>query len=196
MSWRGDACEVACDVSVLNISGGGAAVLAEATPQQGQTLRLHLRCGSAWIEPVEAEALATSVDSSRKHLVRLRFAHWISLDAILEKHRERRMWERYPARESRATVTWLDGSAEKTTHGDLLNISGGGAAFVSDVLPPPGVRIWLQLEARARQADRTDPVESKIVTTSTDPSGMKIAHIQFVEPCPMDLFELAVKGAE
>ena len=150
---------------------------------------------SAMIEPIEAVVVETSVDSSGKHLIRLRFAHWMPLDAILEKHRERRLWERYPARESRATVTWLDGTAETTVHGDLLNISGGGVAFAADVLPPPGVPIWLQLDARTRQLELANPVESRLVTTSNDPSGMTIAHIQFIDPCPMDLFETAVNGA-
>jgi hypothetical protein len=195
MSWRGEAGDVACEVSVLNISGGGAAVLGEDAPPEGQTLRLVLHCESARMDAVEAVALGASVHSSGKQLIRLRFAHWMPLDAILEKHRERRMWERYPARELRSTLTWLDGPAEVTIHGELLNISGGGVAFVSDVLPPPGTAIWLQLMAGIRQVDRADPVESKLVTTSTDPLGRKIAHIQFVDPCPMDLFELAVNGS-
>ena len=196
ISWPGEAGDVACDVSVLNISGGGAAVLAERAPQAGQALRLLMHSESAMVEPIEAVVVGTSVNSSGKQVVRLRFAHWIPLDAILEKHRERRLWERYPARESRATVTWLDGPGETTIHGDLLNISGGGVAFVADVLPPLGVPIWLQLDARARQVDLPTPVESRLVTTSNDPSGMKIAHIQFIDPCPMDLFEMAVNGAE
>jgi hypothetical protein len=30
---------------------------------------------------------------------------------------------------------------------------------------------------------------------SLDPSGLKIARIQFVDPCPMEFFELAVHGS-
>lgn len=196
ISWPGEAGDVACDVSVLNISGGGAAVLAERAPQAGQALWLVLHSQSTMVEPIEAVVIGTSVDSSGKQVVRLRFAHWMPLDSILEKHRERRLWERYPARESRATLTWLDGNAETTTHGELLNISGGGVAFAADVLPPPGVPIWLQLDARARHVERADPVESRLVATSNDPSGRKIAQIQFIDPCPMDLFEMAVNGVQ
>jgi hypothetical protein len=196
LSWQALDGEVAGEVTVLNISGGGAAVLAEEAPAAGQTVRLRLQCESARIEPIEAIALAASADDSGKTVVRLRFAHWVPLDAILEKHQERRMWERYPARESRATLTWLDGSTERTIPGELLNISGGGAAFVSEEQPPPGVSIWLQLEASIRQPYPIDPVESQLVTTSADPSGLKIAHLQFVGPCPMELFELAVSGGE
>jgi len=195
MSWRREAGEVAREVDVLNISGGGAAVRAEDAPQAGQTVTLRLHCDQARTETVGATALASSPDSTGKHVVRLRFAHWIPLDWILEKHRERRLWARFPARESRAILTWLEGTTEESTRGDLLNISGGGVAFVADFLPPPGVAIWLQLDAGVRQVDRIAPVESRLVGTSLDPSGMAIAHIQFVTQCPMDLFELVVNGS-
>jgi PilZ domain len=194
MNWRGEADDLACEVSVLNISGGGAAVLAENALPVGQMLRLSLHCESASLEPVEAQALEVSPHPSGKQLIRLRFARWMSLDPILEKHRERRMWDRYPVRESRGSLTWLEGPAEKTIRGDLLNISGGGAAFVTDTPPPPGVPIWLRLEAGGRQVDRIDQIESRLVTTSEDPSGLTVARIQFVTPCPMDFFELAVHG--
>ena len=196
LSWKGEAGDVACEVNVMNISGGGAAVLADAELQPGQVLILRLSGDSAKMEPVEAVAQSSSLDESGRYVVRLRFTQWVSLDAILERARERRLWERYPARESRATLSWLEGTTEKTIHGDLLNISGGGAAFVTEILPPPGTPIWLQLDASVRQVDRIDPVESQLVTTSVDPSGMKVAHIQFVNPCPMALFELAVNGGE
>jgi PilZ domain len=195
LAWQAADGPASGDVTVLNISGGGAAVLAAQAPGAGQAVRLHLDCESARFEPVEAVALAASPDDSGKTLVRLRFDHWVALDAILEKHHERRLWERYAARESRATLTWHDGSSEQTIRGDLLNISGGGAAFVAEVQPPPGVPVWLELEAGARRVPRVDPVESQLVATSADPSGLMIAHLQFVDPCPMELFELTVNGA-
>ncbi len=194
LTWRAEGGDVACEVSVVNISGGGAAVLAENAPAADQMLRLSLHGESAWLEPVEAHALEVSPHPSGKTLIRMRFVAWISLDPILERHRERRLWDRYPARESRASLTWLDGPHETTIHGELLNISGGGAAFVSDVMPPPGVSIWLELEAGVRLVKQIAPIESRLVTTSNDPSGMTIAHIQFIGPCPMDFFELAVHG--
>jgi hypothetical protein len=194
MDWRGEAGDVACEVSVLNISGGGAAVLAENPPTAGQMLRLSLRCESDRLEPVDAQALEVWPHPSGKRLIRLRFARWMSLDPILEKHRERRLWGRFPVRESRASLTWLKGSSENTTHGDMLNISGGGAAFVTDTPLPTDVPFWIRLEACVRQVDPIGPIESRLVGTSEDPSGLTVAHIQFVTPCPMDFFELAVHG--
>lgn len=196
MSWERDGDGTACEVSVLNISGWGAAVLSEEAPQVGQSLRLRLHCESLPIGPVEAVAVSATDDASGKKMVRLRFAGWLPLESLQGKQPERRLWERYPARESRATLTWIDRDGETTVRGDLLNISGGGAAFVSEQLPPPGVPVWLQLEASVRQVESVHPVESKLVYTSLDPSGMKIAHLQFVIPCPMELFELAVNGGE
>jgi PilZ domain len=195
MTWTGETGETSCEGSVLNISGGGAAVRGEKLPQVGQTVRLLLCSDSVSVEPVEAQARAISLDAAEKPVVHLRFVQWMPLDALLKDHGERRMWARYPARESRGTLSWLVGSNEKTIPGELLNISGGGAAFVADVQPPPGVPLWLQLDVSARQVDRIDPVESRLVTVSDDPSGMKITHLQFVEPCPMRLFELVVSGS-
>ncbi len=196
LSWQAGEVRVDSDVTVMNISGGGAAVVAESAPAAGQAVRLQLHCESALFEPIEAVALAASIDASGKAMIRLRFTHWISLDAILEKHQERRLWQRYPARESRATLSWFDGSTERTLPGELRNISGGGAAVVSEVQPPPGVSIWLALETGAQKGDPIEPVESRLVASSADPSGLRIAHLQFVDPCTMEFFELAVNGAE
>jgi hypothetical protein len=194
MSWDGESGPESCEVRVINISGGGAAVLAEHTPPAGASLRLRLHCDVARMEPVEARTVTTAPHASGNQVIRLRFARWMSLDALLERHRERRLWERYPARESRATLTWMDGSSQRTIRGDLLNISGGGAAIVTEVAPPSGSPIWLQLDASVRLLDPIKPVKSKLVMSSDDPSGMKVAHIQFLDPCPMELFELAVNG--
>jgi hypothetical protein len=196
LSWNGESGDAVCEVGVMNISGGGAAVLAGTSLPDGQVVTLRLSGDSAKMDPVDAVVQSSSADDSGKYVVRLRFTQWVSLDAILERARERRLWERYPARESRATLSWLEGTTEHSTHGDLLNISGGGAAFVTDVLPPSRVSVWLELDAGVRQVPRIEPVESRLIMTSVDPSGMKIAHIQFVSPCPMDLFELAVNGSE
>jgi hypothetical protein len=40
---------------------------------------------------------------------------------------ERRLWERYPARGSDATLSWLEGATERTIRADLRDISGEGA---------------------------------------------------------------------
>ena len=104
------------------------------------------------------------------------------------------MWERYPVRESAASLTWLEGETERSIRGDLLNICVGGAAFIGDVLPPPGIPIWLQLEARANRGVGTDAIEGRRRMSSFDPTGRQVVHIEFVDPCPSDFFDLAIGG--
>src|SRR5579883_1484890 len=107
--------------------------------------------------------------------------------------RESRFWERYPARGPGATLSWLEGACERTIGGELLNIGGEGASFVSEVLPPPGVALRLRLEPGGRWPGRIDPVECRVVKTADHPSERRIAHIRFVGPCPIEIFDLAVR---
>ena len=76
--------------------------------------------------------------------------------------------------------------------GELLNISGGGAAIVVDVIAPTDKPIWFELETDTRVLD---PVESRLVVISHDPSGSKITRIKFIDACPMVLFESAIHGS-
>jgi hypothetical protein len=192
MSWDEGSEHVASDGEVLNISGGGIAVLAERAPPAGFSVRLQLTHTRAAIEPLKARSLASSVDRSGRQLVRLQFTHWISLEGILEHHHERRLWQRFPVRESRAKLTWLENGSEKTIRGELLNISGGGAAIIVDVISPSDKPIWFELESDGRELG---VVESRLVVISLDLSGLKIARIKFIDPCPMLLFELAIHGS-
>jgi hypothetical protein len=192
MSWDEGPEHVACEVEVLNISGGGAAVVAERAPAMGLSVRLALECRAAVREPVEARSLGVAVDPSGKPSVRLQFTHWVSLDQILERFHERRLWQRFPTRESRAKLTWYENGSEKKCRGELLNISGGGAAIIMDVICPADKAIWFELEADGTELE---PIESRLVVNSLDASGCQIARITFIDPCPIRLFEVAIHGA-
>lgn len=112
-----------------------------------------------------------------------------------EARGDRRLWERHPAGSAPATLTWVSGEFEGVAQGTLLNVSGGGAAFVSHVMPPAHVAIGLRLAMGVPRADRSEPVESRLVRTSDGPSGAKIAHLEFVGAYPIAFFlELAVGG--
>jgi hypothetical protein len=125
------------------------------------------------------------------YMVRMRFTSWMPLESVLDQHEEHRFWQRYPARETRARLVWLDGDVENAFPGELLNISGGGAAVITDAMVPAGQPVWLTLEAGPAALT---PVEARLVAVSIDASGLRIARLRFVEPCPMHLFELAVHG--
>jgi PilZ domain len=193
MSWHVGPERVACEVEVLNISGGGAALLATGAPGPGLVLRLQMIGKSILMDPVEARLIATSADPSGRQLVRLQFTQYLSLDAILTCHYERRLWQRYPVRESHAKLTWFENGSAQSARGELLNISGGGAAIILDVNIRSEEPIWFEIEAGG---DALEAVECRLVITSLDPSGSKIARIKFIDPCPMRLFELAIHGTK
>jgi hypothetical protein len=195
MTWRGDAGEVAREVVVLDVSGGGAALLAEDAPPTGQSLRLSLHCDSAAIGPIDGRVVQTRSDPSGRRVVHVQFARWTPLEWLVEKHRDRRHCGRHPAREALGELSWLEGPTERTIRGALLNISAGGAAFVSDQVPPAGARIFLRLIADARDGSRPPAIESLLVQVSLGASAMRVAHIKFIDPCPMSLFEMAVDGS-
>lgn len=192
LSWDEDSQCVRCDAMLVDISGGSAAVLTDRAPTPGEAMWLRLDSRSTTMEAVEARAVAISDDPSGKRLLRLRFLSWIPLDPILGQQEERRLWQRYPAREKHALLTWFEDGSERTARGELLNISGGGAAIIIDAEPPIDTPAWLGLETAA---DESDPVESKVLGVSLDASGSRFVRLSFVEPCPMKLFELVVHGS-
>ncbi len=183
---------ITCGMTVLDLSGGGAAVRADRAPPVDQPAWIRLNSGAAGPDRVDARVVSTSAEPSGMHVVRLQFTSWIPLGNVLDQHEEHRLWERYPARETRAVLAWFEHNGELTHPGELLNISGGGAAVVTDAALPESQPVWLSLSAASAGLA---PVECRLVALSIDASGLRIARLRFVEPCPMELFELAVHGA-
>jgi len=180
-------------MTIVDISGSGAALLAERAPPVDQLVWIRLESGAAAFGRPEARVVSTSTDASGKFMIRLQFASWLTLERLLELHQEHRLWERYPpARETHASLTWFDHKVEHTALGKLMNISGGGAAVLTDATLPDEQPLWLTLGA---ESDAITPVECRLVVASIDASGLRIARLRFVELCPMDLFEFAVHGA-
>jgi hypothetical protein len=183
--------QITCGMKMIDISAGGAAVLADRGPPLDQPVWIRLASGALGSEPLQARVVSTSADPTGKQLVRMQFTSWISIGSVLEEHAEHRLWQRYPARATRASLIWLDDDGEYTVACVLLNISGGGAAVFTDAVLPQEHPLWLTLQG---ESGATTPVESRLVAISIDVSGLKIARFRFVEACPMDLFELAVHG--
>jgi hypothetical protein len=192
VSWDEGPQRVRCAATVINISGGGAAALAERAPAPGHVVQLRLGAQPNVIGPLEATAIASTHDPSGKSLIRMRFTSWAPLDGLIAESEERRYWQRYPVRENRAVLSWTGETGKHVAPCELLNISGGGVAVAIEDEPPAHQPIWFGLVS---SATKLDVVESILVVISHDPSGLKIARLKFVDPCAMRLFELAVEGS-
>ena len=97
--------------------------------------------------------------------------------------------------ETPATLFWNHQDVQRTIRGELLNISGGGAAVITaldEIDPPARKPLWLGL---GQDALPINSIEARLVVISLDPSGLKVVRLRFVDPCPMELFELAVNGS-
>ena len=167
-------------------------MLADRGPTTHQTVWLSLTDSMDDTEPWEAHLVATSADPSGKHLVRVRFTFWVPLDAILELHEERRLWQRYPAREKRATLFWVEQDVQHTIPGELLNISGGGAAVITEPHPPANTcaTFW-DWRPRPYRLFPSRPNWSSSRSIFRDRMSVRLS---FVDSCPMEMFELAVYG--
>ncbi len=192
LGWDDKNDSITSRMTVIDLSGAGAAVLAESSPPADHPVWIRLDSGALGCERLEARVVSTSAETSGMHTVRLQFISWLPVLNVLEQHEEHRLWQRYPAREKRALLTWLERGIELTFPGELMNISGGGAAVVTDAPVPALEPVWLTL---SEGPDPISPVEARLVAISIDASGLKVARLRFVEACPMALFERAVHGA-
>ena len=191
LDWCEGAEQITCGMKIIDISGWGAAVLADQRPTVNQPVRIRLASGALGSESVEARVVSTSADPSGKQTVRMKFTSWHSLGTVLEQHEEHRHWQRYPALGTRASLVWFNQDGEHTVACTLLNISGGGAALYTDTTVPDQHPLLLSLQV---ELATSTPVECRLVAASIDVSGSKLTRVRFVEPCPVDLFELAVHG--
>ena len=193
MSWDEGGEHVTAEGEVLNISGGGAAVLAAArAPLAGLPVELKLECRSRNLG-VSGSPIARSLRRPFRHAVRPLAVH--PLDRA-------RRGPRTPSRtpplaalprsRERARLTWTDDAVPKSRSPALLNISGGGAALIVSDPPPADEPLWLELYTIGTSID---PVESRLVVVCIDPSGLIVARIKFIELCSRLLFESAVHGA-
>ncbi len=183
---------ISCKISIIDLSGAGAAVLADRGPPAGQPVSIRLDSGALGPQPLPAKVISTSVDSCGKLVVRMQFTTWASVGSVLEQHEEHRLWRRFPVRDKSAALAWSDQDGEHAVPCELLNISGGGAAVFAETELPDGHRLRLTLKAGSTALT---PVESVLVATSIDVSGLRIARLRFIEPCPIEVFELAVNGS-
>jgi hypothetical protein len=117
------------------------------------------------------------------------------MDSILPM-RERRLWERYTAPGTVATLTWLRGATEETIRGRLLQIGGGGVAFAAEEGPPQGTTVRLRVAPESHGSEQCEPVEARLVMVSQARSGDGVVlDLAWLGPCPIEFFELALYGS-
>ena len=93
---------------------------------------------------------------------------------------ERRFSERRPAGENRARIMWDGGPDPLGTPARLLDISRGGAGFVSESPPPMGHEVCIRLEA----PKKTGWVLARVVRSD----GATEFGLSFDRYFPYDLF--------
>jgi hypothetical protein len=179
-------------MSIIDISGAGAAVLADHGPSSGESVMIQLDSRAIRPQPLAAKVISASSHPSGRIVVRMQFTSWLSLVTVLEQHEERRLWQRYPARETRAALTWFDDDGLHAANCSLSNISGGGAAVFTEEVLPEDRPLRFALDGVPEAGTM---IESALVATSVDASGLRVARLKFAEPCPMEVFERAIHGA-
>jgi hypothetical protein len=99
---------------------------------------------------------------------------------------DRRRTVRHPARHNSARLEWADGRDFLEMKIRLVDVSHGGARFVSAEAPPLDRQVWLRLERPVA----TGWVSAKVVRVGESfESGLS-----FTGYCPFDLFEGATAG--
>lgn len=191
LSWLGDESSFSYFATLNDISCGGAAVLIDVEPPARQPLWLRLNSREHHMEPIEAVLVGLSPHDSGKTLARLMFKSRLASVGSDLLPREKRSLMRFPAREKRAVVCWHERGRERVESAELVNISGGGAAIqIWDTLPQDRpIRLSLRTERV-----QTHPVEAVVLGSYSDLHKAHITRLEFTEPCPEDLYDLAVFG--
>jgi len=191
LSWQGDESCFSYFARLYDISGGGAAVLIDVEPPARQPLWLNFNSREFHMEPIEAVLVGLSPHESGKSLARLKFRSPLAFMGSHPLPRKRRRLMRFPAREKRAVVCWHDRGRERLESAELVNISGDGAAIQIWGTQPQDRPIQLSLRTERVQ---TRQVEAMVLGTHSDSHKAHITHLKFTEPCPEDLYDLAVFG--
>jgi hypothetical protein len=103
---------------------------------------------------------------------------------------DRRDWQRQPARDTEATLSWQQDDGPQSHPVQLLNIGGGGVALLTVRVPPRGRLLSLRLYSLEKI-----PVEGRVVDVKHHHRpGKHLIRIKFAAECPTALFERVVHG--
>jgi hypothetical protein len=187
LSWPCREGRQSCCAQLLEIGG---AVLTDAELPD-VPLWLVLSASAFPPGPIEAVQVLRSAQQCGKSLVRLRFVTPLESVGTTPLPRERRKSLRFPAREKHAIVCWHDHDIDHLLAAELVNISTGGAAIrTSEDIPLDcPVRLALKPDQVA-----TSEVQANVLESTLDSCDRHFSRLEFTEPCPSDLYQLAVFG--
>ncbi len=104
--------------------------------------------------------------------------------------RERRKTPRYPAKVADGSVGWWNDESFNTTRAQIENISSGGARLTVE-LPIPAIDpVWIGLVGDAS----AQWVQATLVERSDDACPGAWIRVEFIEPCPYEVFATVVCG--
>ncbi len=176
-------------VSLVNVSAGGAAVLMDVKPPTDRPCTILFEHGGITSGPISAELVSVTTTDAGNILAKFAYDPGVSARSLIQRQAERRAWQRVVPHEKRASLSWLVGDETFSLPGEVQNISGGGVAVQTDVLPPWSQAIWLTLGPVGEEAG---PAECRLVGVQHDEAGKLVARLAFVDLCPLQLYQAAI----
>ncbi len=180
-------------VSLVNVSAGGAAVIMDLKPPMDRPCMILFDNGGVSTGPIPANLIAVETTDGGRYLVKFAFEPVRATKDLIRHQKERRAWQRVVPRETRARLSWQLGDDTLSVPGEVQNISGGGVAVRTDVIPPWNQAVWLSVGPVGEEAG---PAECRLVGVGHDQAGKLIARFAFVDLCPLQLYQAAVEIAK
>jgi len=103
---------------------------------------------------------------------------------------ERRADGRHTPAECQATLGWRTWRRRTTLHALVIDVSRGGAKVFLDAPPPRDRAVRVGLTSGGREA----VIEARVLEVRRTAGGQCLARLEFLQPCPYDLFGAAVCG--
>ena len=166
-----------------------ATLLMDVEPPAGQVFALTMENRNVRMGAIPSKLIEKELTGSGRTLARFGFESAIPRAELDQFVRDRPAWKRVVPHEKRTVLKWRGDPDETVVRGELRDISGGGAAVRITVLPPADKPIWLSAGTENLEES---PVECRLVGHRHDSEGNIIAHLLFVDLCPLRIYEVAM----
>ncbi|WP_165227575.1 hypothetical protein [Aquisphaera insulae] len=189
LSWKeGDRTESHL-VSLVNISGEGAALMMDFHPQWDRAYLLKVDHGQPRPTTIPARLVSAEETGNGRTLASFKFDTSDSTIGLVPEQRERRAWQRHVPREKAAVLSWVSGNSTVSKGVELSDIGGGGAAVLSKERPPTNEPLWLWV---GREGSEVGPVECRLVGVCSAADNLHTIRLAFIGLCPILVFEVAM----